>query len=300
MTTGTVFNIQRYSIHDGPGIRTTVFLKGCPLNCWWCHNPEGQSEKKEIMFFENRCIKCRNCINSCKSNAISIKKGEPVTDKNKCILCEECTRNCPVSAREMIGKEMTADEVIKEVEKDSIFYEESGGGVTFSGGEPLMQAEFLNILLDNCKQKGISTALDTSGYFDWEFLNKFTSKVDLFLYDLKIMDDERHKKFTGVSNYIILENLKKLTLIHTKIFIRIPIIFGINDDHENIEDIGRFLLPLKIAQVHLMPYHQIGKDKHKRLGRIYKLSGYRKISDEKLIKISENLKNFGMEIKIGG
>ena len=300
VSTGTVFNIQRYSIHDGPGIRTTIFLKGCPLNCWWCQNPESQLTEQETVFREDRCIGCGACSTICSSHVIQIKNGLPVTEKEKCILCGKCIEKCPALAREMIGKKLTTEEVIEEIEKDLVFYEESGGGVTFSGGEPLKQSEFLESLLNGCREKKIHTAVDTCGYISWEILNKISLKVDLFLYDLKLMDIEKHKKYTGVSNEIILENLKKLSSIHNNIFIRFPVIPGINDDYQNIRETGEFLSFLKIAQINLLPYHYIGKDKYKRLKRTYKLVTAQPPSEEKLSEISGILRKFNLNVKLKG
>lgn len=300
MTTGIIFNIQRYSIHDGPGIRTTVFLKGCPLSCWWCQNPEGQQDGQEIVFWDNRCLGCGRCSEHCPSEAIQMKNGKPVTDQTRCLLCGECSQVCPAEAREILGRKMTVDEVIKEIEKDLVFYEESGGGVTFSGGEPLSQIKFLNDLLDCCKQVGIHTAVDTCGYFSWEVLEKVAPKVNLFLYDLKLMDSRKHQKYTGVTNEIILENLKRLSLGHHNIYIRLPLISGISDDTQNIKELGRFLSPLNIAQVNLLPYHEIAVDKYYRLNKPYRLSQTKPHSEKILVKISEALKVFGLKVKIGG
>jgi pyruvate formate lyase activating enzyme len=300
MTTGTVFNIQRYSIHDGPGIRTTVFLKGCPLNCWWCQNPESQLSGQEMVFWEDRCIGCGACSLNCPSGAIRMENKKPVTDKNKCNLCGECSRICPAQAREMIGKKLSVEEIIKEVEKDLVFYEESDGGVTFSGGEPLKQSEFLKSLLICCQKKKIHTAVDTSGYISWGILNKISPKVDLFLYDLKLMDNERHKKYTGVSNELILENLKKLSSVHNNVLVRFPVIPGINDDYQNIKEIGKFLSSLKIAQVNILPYHYIGIDKYRRLGRTYKLATTQPPSKEKLSEVSVILGKFNLNVKLRG
>jgi len=300
VNTGVIFNIQRYSIHDGPGIRTTVFLKGCPLNCWWCQNPESQLSGQEMIFWEDRCISCGACSTICPSGAIQMKDGIPVTEKEKCILCGKCIEKCPTLAREMIGEKLTTEEVIKEIEKDLIFYEESSGGVTFSGGEPLGQSEFLESLLVCCQKKKIHTAVDTSGYISWKILSKISSKVDLFLYDLKIMDSGRHKKYTGISNEIIIENLKKLSSVHRNIFIRFPVIPGINDDSQNIKEMGEFLSSLKIAQVNLLPYHYIGIDKYRRLGRIYKLVTTQPPSEEKLFEVSVILNKFNLNVKLRG
>jgi pyruvate formate lyase activating enzyme len=300
MTTGIIFNIQKYSIHDGPGIRTTVFLKGCPLSCWWCQNPESQLSGQEMIFWGDRCIGCGVCSTICLFDAIQIKNGIPITEKEKCILCGKCIEKCPALAREMIGEKLTIEEVIKEIEKDLVFYEESDGGVTFSGGEPLGQSEFLEGLLNGCREKKIHTAVDTSGYISWEILNKISPKVDLFLYDLKLMDIERHKKYTGVSNEIILENLKKLSSVHHNIFVRFPVIPGINDDYQNIKETGEFLSSLKIAQVNLLPYHYIGIDKYKRLGRTYKLITTQPPLEEKLSEISGILRKFNLNVKLRG
>jgi len=200
----------------------------------------------------------------------------------------------------MIGKKMTAEEVIKEIEKDLVFYEESGGGVTFSGGEPLGQSEFLEGLLNGCREKKVHTAVDTSGYISWEILNKISSKVDLFLYDLKLMDNERHKKYTRVSNEIILENLEKLSSVHNNIFVRFPVIPGINDDYQNIKEMGEFLSSLKITQVNLLPYHYIGIDKYRRLGMTYKLADIQPSSEEKLSEVSVILRKFNLNVKLRG
>jgi pyruvate formate lyase activating enzyme len=300
VATGTVFNIQRYSIHDGPGIRTTVFLKGCPLNCWWCQNPESQLSGQEMIFWGDRCIGCGACSTICPSGAIQIKNGIPITEKEKCILCGKCIEKCPTLAREMIGEKLTTEEVIKEIEKDLVFYEESGGGVTFSGGEPLGQSEFLEGLLNGCREKKIHTAVDTSGYISWEILNKISLKVDLFLYDLKLMDNERHKKYTGVSNEIILENLEKLSTVHNNIFVRFSVIPGINDDYQNIREMGEFLSPLEITQVNLLSYHYMGKDKYRRLGSTYKLADIQSPSREKLSDVSAILRKFNLNVKLRG
>lgn len=300
MTSGTIINIQKYSIHDGPGIRTTVFLKGCPLKCWWCHNPESQSYKEEIMFFEERCTKCKVCEEKCQQQAIRINGSFPIVNQKKCILCGECANFCPNNAREYVGKNITVSDLMKEIQKDEIFYEESGGGVTFSGGEPMMQIDFLNEVLKSCKDMDIHTAVDTSGYTNWKNFNKIIDKVDLFLYDLKLMNNEKHLKYIGVPNNSILENLKKLSDIGANIFIRMPIIAGINDDNEHINESIKFLSNLNIIQINLLPYHKMGMDKYKRLEIDYNLSGIEKPTDERMIEISNEFKSSGMKIKIGG
>jgi pyruvate formate lyase activating enzyme len=253
-----------------------------------------------MVFWEDRCIGCGACSLNCPSGAIRMENKKTVTDKNKCNLCGECSRICPAQAREIIGKKLSVEEIIKEVEKDLVFYEESDGGVTFSGGEPLKQSEFLESLLICCQKKKIHTAVDTSGYISWGILNKISPKVDLFLYDLKLMDNERHKKYTGVSNELILENLKKLSSVHNNVLVRFPVIPGINDDYQNIKEIGKFLSSLKIAQVNILPYHYIGIDKYRRLGRTYKLATTQPPSKEKLSEVSVILGKFNLNVKLRG
>lgn len=297
---GTIFNIQRYSIHDGPGIRTTVFFKGCPLSCWWCHNPESQNLNKEIMYIENRCVHCGTCFKNCNEEAIIFSNGKPLIDDKKCTLCGECINKCPANALELVGRTISVTNLMKEIEKDVIFYDESGGGVTFSGGEPLLQFEFLDSLLEACKKSEIHTAIDTCGYTSWERLEVIASKTDLFLYDVKIIDNAKHKKYIGVSNDIILKNLEKLSKNGNRIFVRIPIIPGINDDDDNIDKTGEFLSKLRIEQVNILPYHSIAVDKYYRLRKTYKLSGLSEPDTNKINQILGKLKNYNLNVKLGG
>lgn len=300
MIAGTVFNIQKYSIHDGPGIRTTVFFKGCPLACWWCHNPESLSAKTEIVFLQNKCIGCGDCVKSCPNAAITLTSQGIKRNETKCSLCKMCVEACPTGAMEQLGQKKTVAEVMQEIEKDNIFYEESGGGVTFSGGEALYQLEFLDALLTACKAKRIHTALDTSGYAPWEAIDRIADKVDLFLYDIKLMDDEKHKKYTGASNKLILENLKKLAADQRRIWIRIPVIPGINDDEKNINDLGKFLSSLNLRDVYLLPYHNIAIDKYARLGKTYPLPELASLPDKQMDNVIEILKASSLHINIGG
>lgn len=300
MAHGTVFNIQKYSLHDGPGIRTTVFLKGCPLSCWWCHNPESQQVKQEIVFWKDKCIACRDCEKVCPVGAVKFTEKGFNLDKDKCILCGKCAEVCPSEALEKIGKKMSLDEVMNEVEKDMVFYEESGGGVTFSGGEPLLQIEFLDSLLTISKEKGMHTVVDTSGHTPWENFERIKDKVDLFLYDIKHIDDEKHKKYMGISNVLILENLKKLAERGNKIWIRIPVIPGINDDDLNIERVCEYISSLNLRDIYLLPYHRIARDKYKRLNMKYKIPDLQQPRDEEMERIAQRFRVYGLNAKIGG
>lgn len=297
---GTVFNIQKYSIHDGPGIRTTVFLKGCPLACSWCHNPESIAPRPEIVFWDNKCISCGDCVKTCPKEAMQVVEQTVRKEAANCIGCEACVEVCPTGAIEQVGKKMTKAEVLKEIEKDRVFYEESGGGVTFSGGECLMQPEFLTGLLTDCKARGLHTALDTSGYASWQTIAGLKDAVDLFLYDLKLMDEEQHRKYTGVSNKLILENLQKLAKNGKLIWIRVPVIPGINDDDANLQALGAFLHSLQIRDVFLLPYHGIAANKYARMGKDYQFSALESPSHEQLEAMQLGLQTFGLNVQIGG
>ncbi|WP_273323510.1 trans-4-hydroxy-L-proline dehydratase activase [Vallitalea guaymasensis] len=298
--TGTIMNIQKYSVHDGPGIRTTVFLKGCPLKCWWCHNPESQKYKHEIIYFEDRCSACGICEETCSKEAIIIQDSQVIINNDKCNLCGNCTDFCPNNALEYVGRDITVTDLMKEIEKDHVFYEESGGGVTFSGGEPMVQSDFLDKMLRACKEKDIHTAVDTSGYGKWEDFSKILDKVNLFLYDLKLIDNQRHKKYVGTYNEEILDNLRRLSDAGANIFVRMPIIKGINDDDENISATIDFLSGLRILQVNLLPYHKMGMDKYKSLGLQYRLTGTEIPSDTRMNDIAMKFDKAGIEVKIGG
>ncbi len=301
MTHGLVFDIKKYSIHDGPGIRTTVFLKGCPLNCWWCHNPESQSPRMEMLLRDNRCIQCGACVEACPHDAIQWLDGEPVTDRAVCAQCGTCEATCYADARERVGREMTVEQVLAEIEHDVAFYDESGGGVTFSGGEPLLQHAFLLDLLRACKARDIHTTLDTSGCAAWATLDQVRPYVDLFLYDLKVMDDDRHREFTGVSNRSILSNLQALSARGHTVIIRVPVIPGINDDDETVRQIGAFAGALPHLQgVDLLPYHHIAVDKYLRLNKPYRLFETRQPTAERLTEIAQVLQSFNLSVTIGG
>ncbi|MBS4536344.1 glycyl-radical enzyme activating protein [Clostridium sp. D2Q-14] len=300
MSKGMIMNIQKYSVHDGPGIRTTVFFKGCPLSCWWCHNPESQNFNSDLMFFRDKCSGCGRCEERCPERTIKMESRVPIRDEDKCTLCGKCADLCLNEGWKLVGRKFTSSELMKEIKKDEIFYEESGGGVTFSGGEPLSQIDFLEEMLKKSKTEGVHTTVDTSGYSKWENIKKIVDYTDLFLYDLKLLDDERHKKYIGVSNKNILKNLEKLSETGANIYVRIPIIKGINDDMENIEGTIKFLEKLNISQVNLLPYHRMGMEKYERLSKEYNLIGDEKPSEEEMDNLVEKFKILNRKIKVGG
>jgi len=302
-TKGIIFNLQRYSIHDGPGIRTTVFLKGCPLRCLWCQNPESQASQPEIFFDREKCTGCGTCVQACPEGAIEIKDGKSRTNRQLCKGIGRCAEVCPNEARNLIGRYVTAGEVFKEVKADEIFYLRSGGGVTLSGGEPLAQPEFAIALLKLCKDAGINTALDTSGYARWETLKRVLEYVDLVLYDFKHMDPVEHKKCTGVSNDLILDNARKIHHeLSITILVRVPIIPGYNDSVENIEATARFIAKEldKSIKVHLLPYHRLGEVKYERLERPGKPFSTEPPSEERMSELKKIVESFGLTVFIGG
>jgi pyruvate formate lyase activating enzyme len=269
MSAPNIFDIKRYAINDGPGIRIVIFLKGCNLNCVWCHNPEGISAGQERMYAQAKCIKCGTCVATCPDQAITLTSEGIETDSAVCNLTGLCATVCPTTAIEMLGKQMSVEEIMAEIEKERVFFEQSGGGVTFSGGEPLLHAGFLVRLLEECGKKGVHRAVDTAGFVSTEILREVSRHTDLFLYDLKMMDPERHRKWTGVPNEKILENLQMLAAAGANIIIRIPLIGGVNDDPENIDETARFIASLsgEKREVNLLPYHKIAQSKYKKLGR---------------------------------
>jgi pyruvate formate lyase activating enzyme len=298
MTDGYIFDIKKFSINDGPGLRTTVFFQGCPLSCPWCHNPEGRSTKPVLMYRANRCALCGECVKVCNRNAIHIN-GRVITDRELCDTCGRCVTACYSDARELSGYRVSVDEIMTQIERDRPFYEQSGGGVTFSGGEPLLQPRFLKKLLLACREAGISTAVDTSGYCTWNDLESILNLTDLFLYDLKLMDDTRHRAIVGVSNRVILDNLKKLNRAGCSLYIRFPLIPSINDDEDNLRQMAAFLSDLEgIKGVELMGYHEIGLAKYEALDLNYTLKNIHPPSKEQTQEAASSLSYLGLQVKV--
>ena len=301
MTTGIIFDIKRYAIHDGPGIRTTVFLKGCPLACPWCHNPEGIEAAPFWAYNQNRCIRCGACVEKCPQQALCLAADGIAPSGVPCALCFTCTEVCPSGAREKVGREMAATELLHEIQKDIPFYDTSGGGVTFSGGEPLMQAEFLLEMLKLCGQAGLHRAVDTTGHASRKTMMAVAEQTDLFLYDLKMMDPGRHRQYTGRSNRLILDNLEYLAQKGAEIIIRMPLVPGINDDADNLEQTGRFLGQLAgVTKVHILPYHDFQQNKYHRFGMPCPGGILKPPAGQLPAHVKEHLESFGLEVVIGG
>jgi len=298
---GYIFDIHRFSIHDGPGIRTTVFMKGCPLRCLWCHNPESQSPYPELILQPRRCTSCGDCIEACPSDAIYRECEQILTDREKCTLCQTCAQVCFAEARQFTGREMSVDQVMVDILGDSAFYEQSGGGVTFSGGEPLFQEDFLRALLQTSKAHDIHTALDTCGFAPFEVFESLRGLVDLFLFDLKHMDDFMHRELTGASNQQILENLGALSRLGHAIHLRIPLIPGHNDEDAHLYQMARFAAGLpSLERVDLLPYHASGLEKYTRLNKTPLTSALQPFSETRLNEISAIFQAFGLETNLGG
>ena len=298
---GIVFNIERYSTEDGPGIRTVVFLKGCPLSCIWCANPESQMKKPQIMHFSNRCHFCGRCVEKCPNNAIAPSDEFGVlTDIKRCTLCGECINACYYGAREFTGTEMSVEEVINEVVRDIDFYNESNGGVTFSGGEPLNQPEFLKELIGACKSKGIHTAVETSLYADENNVKIALAEIDLVYADIKHINTVLHKKYTNVNNEKILKNFKLLEELNKKIIVRIPYIPDINDELDTQREIFQWVSKLKnLLWIEILPYHRLGLLKYKGIGKRYALPDLQPIKKEDLEYLIEMGAACNVKVRIG-
>jgi pyruvate formate lyase activating enzyme len=297
MVTGIISNIQKFCLHDGPGIRTTVFLKGCPLSCKWCHNPEMISATPELHQTESRCIRCGTCIEVCPENIAAITVGINHT----CRLCGTCIAHCPTGARQLNGATVSVAYLLEKITRERLLYDESGGGVTFSGGEPLQQPAFLLTLLQACHQNGVHTAVDTCGYGPFSSIKKIAAYTDLFLYDIKLIDNKKHIHWTGVSNKLILENLQQLSRIHNNIWIRIPIIPGLNDTGQELNNMAQFLSSLSgIQQVNLLPYHQTGSYKQRSVNHGEWFTGCKSLLKDEIKPMREAFLDRGLRVIIGG
>jgi len=299
--TGIIFDIKRYAIHDGPGIRTTVFMKGCPLACQWCHNPEGIEPQPIVAYNKHHCIRCGECVAGCPEQALGLAPQGVVPSGSPCALCYTCSEICPAEARQKVGRSLTAPELLAEIRKDTPFFDTSGGGVTLSGGEPLMQAEFLIELLQLCGDENIHRAVDTSGYAPRDALMAMAEHSDLILYDLKLMDSDKHEKFAGVPNQLILDNLRHLASRRIDLIIRLPLIPGINDDVPNLDLTGTFLKHLPGAiKVQVLPYHGFQRTKYIRFGMRYHSTDIPPPTRQMLLDAKRHLENFGLDVAVGG
>lgn len=296
---GTVFDIQRFSLHDGSGIRTIVFLKGCPLSCQWCSNPESQGVKPVVMYKQEECLHCGRCEAACKLKAIS-PHNKTFIDRSICTGCGECVNACPSGALVLKGKTMTVQQVVKELKKDATTYRRSGGGITLSGGEPLVQYEFASELLKACKAQGWDTAIETTGCGSETAIEQVIPYVDTVLLDIKHMNPEKHKQYTGVTNELILKNAQMISRISNTV-VRVPVVPGFNYSEEEIEEIAKFATTLRgVRSIHLLPYHTFGENKYDLLGRNYELDGVSPIKPEELEKYKETVERHGFQCIIGG
>lgn len=303
MPSATVFNVQGYSIHDGPGIRTTVFLKGCPLRCLWCQNPESQQRRPELFFDADRCTGCGRCVPACPAGAVSLRDARSHTDRTRCDGAGRCAAACPAGARSLAGREMSVDEVFDAVAADRPFYRQSGGGVTVSGGEPLAQPRFVAELLRRCRDDGMHTALDTCGHAAWSSAAPVFAQADLVLYDFKHMDTVRHQRLTGAPNGLILDNARRLHHeLGKPIAARVPLIPGCNDDAANLEATARFIAEQLSRQVpvHLNAYHRFGQGKHRQLQRPGAAFSAPLPDAAQLDAARRGFEAFGLTVHIGG
>lgn len=295
-----ITDIQRYSVHDGPGIRSLVFFKGCPLRCQWCHNPETHDPLPELLFNDELCIGCGACVVECPTQSISVVDNQIKTEKQNCLLKQQCVDVCYAGARKISGHYYTVDEVYEKVIRDRIFYDTTGGGVTLSGGEVLVYWKFAAQLLQKLKHGGIHTAIETCGYSPWNEFEKVLDYTDLVLYDVKHCDGTMHRRFTGKGNRLILENLKKVSDFNRPVIIRIPVIPGFNDTRKNMQEVAHIAAEIGAKEIHLLPFHQIGESKWDSTGKTYHFRNIEEPSKESMAEIKQMLAETGVPVVVGG
>lgn len=297
-----VSEIQKFCVHDGPGIRTTVFFQGCPLRCRWCQNPETISRQPVLMYNAGLCAGCGSCIEACTRGALSVdEKGRLVTDKERCSKCGACCEQCYFTARKLSSRAYTVDEIYEAVMRDEVVYRNSGGGITISGGEPLLHADFNFELLRRCHDAGISTAVETAGLVPQQVVERFVPVTDTFLFDMKLFHEDRHKEWTGVSNAQILSNLRRVTDLHDNVVIRVPLIPGVNDSEEEFGAMMDFVAGLrKINSVHLLPFHQLGAGKYELADMPYTLADLPEQNDEGIARCRAIAEKHGWRVDVGG
>lgn len=298
---GVVFSIERYALQDGPGIRTLIFLKGCPLSCRWCANPESQVYAPEILYFQNRCASCGRCVENCPQDAIQYDETFGlITNPDRCTLCLLCVDHCYYGARELSGEEMDVRTLMGIIERDKMFYDATQGGVTISGGEPLLQSGFVRELTRECKEQGIHTAIETTLFADKEKIIKTLEFIDLVFVDVKHFDSDKHEEYTGVRNELILKNIEMLDTLEKKFIIRVPFIPGFNDDEETQKQIYCWASKLENLQwIEILPYHRLGLSKYHGLGREYPMADLKPVAKESLDYLKDLGSEIGVEVRIG-
>lgn len=297
-TSAVITNIQKFSVHDGPGIRSIVFFKGCPLACQWCANPENINFNPELMCYESKCIACASCVKACPENAIN---AHLAFNREKCVNCGTCAKVCGSQARILKGKTFSNEEIREKVDKDYAFYKNSGGGITFSGGEPLLHPQFILDIAKNYRDRGLNSAIETCGYVPWKNFQMVEPWIDLFLYDLKFIDAQKHERYCKKGNKLILDNLRRLCK-NSQVVVRMPIIPGINDTESDLDLAGAFLSEIKseISGIHCLPYHNLGASKYDALGIEYKLSDVEMPKNEHMETVKRKLEQYDLDVQIGG